>query len=385
MRILHTSDWHLGRSFHKVGLLAAQATFVDHLVEAVRSESVDLVVVAGDVYDRALPPVDAVTLAGEALQRLADLRVPTVITSGNHDSARRLGFAADLIAAAGIHLRTDADAVGAPVLLSDAHGDVAVYGLPYLEPETLHERWGLPGRTHQAAMSEGVRRVRDDLGRRTTPTRSVLVAHAWVTGASPSDSERDITVGGAAQVRADTFDGIDYVALGHLHGAQEVRPQVRYSGSPLAYSFSEAHHLKGSWLVDLGPAGVTSTEFVAAPVPRRLALLTGRLDELLHGAAYSQYEHCWCQVTLTDPVRPRAAMERLRQRFPETLVLVFAPEGAPTGDHLWARTIHDRSDLEVVTRFVDVVRGGAADADEHRLLQAACESCRTDVPGEAAG
>ena len=155
MRILHTSDWHLGRSLHGVGLLEAQAAFLDSLVETVRSEAVDLVVVAGDVHDRALPPVDAVQLAGDAFARLAATGARTVVTSGNHDSPVRLGSNARLVDAAGVHLRTRWQDVGRPVVLEDEHGEVAVYGLPYLEPDAVRQPWGLPQRSHEAASTSG--------------------------------------------------------------------------------------------------------------------------------------------------------------------------------------------------------------------------------------
>ena len=374
MKILHTSDWHLGRSFHREGLLDAQGVFVDHLVETARSERVDLVAISGDVYDRALPPVDAVRLANEALGRLAALGVPVVITAGNHDSARRLGFAADLIAAAGVHLRTDPDRAHLPVLCEDRHGQVAVYGLPYLEPELLREPWGLRERSHVAVVGEAMGRVRRDL-RARPGTRSVVLAHAWVSGALASDSERDISVGGLAQVPSSAFAGIDYVALGHLHGRQQVSERIRYSGSPLAFSFSEARHTKGSWLVELGADGVESAAFVEAPVPRRLALLRGRMDELLTDPAHAAVEDCWLQVTLTDPQRPRAAMERLRAgRFPHTLVLAFAPESGEAVRRT-APQVAGRSDRQILDDFVTAVRESPADEAERLLLQAACDAC----------
>src|SRR6188508_2346126 len=198
MRILHTSDWHLGRSFHGEDLLAAQAAYVDHLIETVDAEGVDLLVVAGDIYDRALPPVDAVALADDAFRRLATSRAQVVVTSGNHDSARRLGFNARLVELAGLHLRTDAGRVDEPVLLDDEHGQVAVYGIPYLEPDVLRHAWGLATRSHHAALSHAMELVRADLGTRPAGTRSVVVAHAFVAGGLASDSERDIAVGGVS-------------------------------------------------------------------------------------------------------------------------------------------------------------------------------------------
>ena len=159
------------------------------------------------------------------------------------------------------------------------------------------------------------------------------MAHAFVAGAEPSDSERDISVGGVSMVPTSVFDGIDYVALGHLHGRHTLTESVRYSGSPLAYSFSEAAHRKGSWLVELGADGLSTCEFIEAPVPRPLARLRGTLDELLADPRAAEHEQSWVQVTLTDDIRPAQAMDRLRARFPHTLVLGFepSPARAPTG------------------------------------------------------
>ena len=375
MRILHTSDWHLGRSFHRVGMLEHQATFVDHLVEVIEAERVDLVVVAGDIYDRALPHVDAVRLADETFARLAATRARVVLTSGNHDSAQRLGFGSRLIDAAGVFLRTDASGVGTPVRLEDAHGPVAVHGLPYLDPQALHEPWRLSVRSHEAAIAEAMRRVRADLARR--PMRSVVLAHAFVAGGVPSESERDISVGGVSMVASSLFDDISYTALGHLHGRAVLGDTLRYSGSPLAYSFSEADHTKGCWLVELGRDGVESAEFVEAPVPRRLARLRGDLETLLTDPALAAVEAQWVQATLTDAVRPAHPMERLRARFPETLVLAFAPPAGSTHAPPTAAP-QGRRDHEVALDFVAEMRGAPATPDESDLLQTACDACADD-------
>jgi exonuclease SbcD len=377
VRILHTSDWHLGRSFHREGMLDHQAAYVDHLVEVVARERVDLVVVAGDVYDRALPPVDAVHLADETFARLAASRARVVVTSGNHDSAQRLGFGSRLIDASGVHIRADASTVGSPVLLRDDHGPIAVYGLPYLDPDALREPWALAGRSHEAALTEAMARVRADLERRPDGTRSVVLAHAFVAGGEPSDSERDISVGGVSIVPTTVFDGVDYAALGHLHGRATLTENVRYSGSPLAYSFSEAQHHKGSWLVDLDAAGVAGAEFVDAPVPRPLARLTGALDDLLADPALERHEQSWVQATLTDDTRPLQAMDRLRRRFPHALVLSFAPADPATSAAPAART-HGRGDHDIALDFVADLRGVPADDDEARLLRDACDACCDD-------
>ena len=377
MRILHTSDWHLGRSFHREDMLTHQGAYVDHLLDVVERERVDLVVVAGDIYDRALPQVDAVRLADETLARLAASRARVVLTSGNHDSAQRLGFSSRLIDAAGVFIRTDAASVGTPVLLGDEHGEVAVYGIPYLDPDTLREPWRLPARSHEAALDEAMRRVRADLIGRQRGTRSVVLAHAFVAGAQPSESERDISVGGVSLVPTTTFTGVDYTALGHLHGRHTLAETVRYSGSPLAYSFSEADHRKGSWLVELGPGGVTTAEFVDAPVPRKLARLRGTLDELLQEPRFGKHQKAWVQATLTDAVRPLQAMERLRARFPHALVIGFEPAGGASTAVPLARP-QGRSDHDIALDFVAELRAAPATADEAALLQAACDACCED-------
>ena len=381
MRILHTSDWHLGRSFLGVGMLEHQASYVDHLIATVESERVDLVLVGGDVYDRALPPVDAVRLFEETLERLADSRATAVITSGNHDSHQRLGFASRLIERAGIHLRTHARDVGTPVLLGDDHGPVAVHGLPYLDPDHLRAAWELPGRSHEETLTEAMRRVRADLGARPRGTRSVVMAHAFVAGRQeprPSDSERDISVGGVQLVPTTVFDGVDYVALGHLHGRHSPTGTVRYSGSPLAYSFSEADQHKGSWLVDLDADGQVTSEFVDAPVPRPLARLRGTLDSLLTDPSHLDAEAAWVQAVLTDTERPAQAKPRLERRFPHLLSVNFAPEGASAVRLPAARTGAGLSDHEITLDFVRDVRGRPADPAESQLLLDACDACGHD-------
>lgn len=382
MRILHTSDWHLGRAFHRVNLLGAQAAFVDHLVETVRTREVDAVLVAGDVYDRAVPPLAAVELYDRALHRLADLGVPTVMISGNHDSARRLGVGAGLIDRAGIHLRTDPDGCADPVVLADVHGEVALYGLPYLEPALVKDRFGAGRVSHEAVLGAAMDRIRADLATRPPGTRSVVLAHAFVTGGQASDSERDITVGGVEAVPAAVFDGVDYAALGHLHGCQTINERVRYSGSPLAYSFSEADHRKTMWLVELGAEGeIAGAERVDTPVPRALARLRGPLEELLDDPALAGYEDRWVEATLTDPVRPDDPMARLAARFPHVLSLAFDPEGREEDSGAsYAQRLKGRSDQEIAEDFVAHVRGGGAPSEAERaVLQGAFDDVRTDA------
>jgi DNA repair protein SbcD/Mre11 len=357
-------------------MLDHQAGFVDHLVEVVRTEAVDVVVVAGDVYDRALPSVDTVRLLDDAVARLTDAGATLVITSGNHDSPDRLGFGGRVLERGGVHLRTRVCDLARPVLLDDEHGPVAVYGVPYLEPSLVADPLGSE-RTHESVLTAAMGLVRADLAKRPTRTRSVVAAHAFVVGGRPSDSERDISVGGVGSVPSSAFAGVDYAALGHLHGRQRVAETVRYSGSPLAYSFSEVGHRKGSWLVELGPQGVVGVEPVEAPVPRRLAVLRGRLEDLLADTRHADAEDAWCQVTLTDAARPRGAMERLRERFPHTLVLGFDPQGGQVDDHSYAQRVRGKDVIDVCCGFLEHVRAGlVATPSDRTLLVEALDASR---------
>ena len=382
MLMLHTSDWHLGRSLHRADLREAQAAFLDHLVATVRAEQVDVVLVAGDIYDRAVPPVDAVELCEDALLRLHATGAAIVLISGNHDSARRLGFGSRLLDEAGVHLRTRARALAEPVMLADRHGPVAVYAVPYLEPDAVRgELPEAPG-GHAGVLGHAVRRIRADADARGVPRR-VAMAHGWVTGGAASDSERDITVGGVGQVPAELFDGFSYVALGHLHGQQTIAGHLRYSGSPLPYSFSEASHHQGSWLVELDGDGVVRAERVPAPGYRKLSVLRGHLPDLLGSPAYAEYQQDFLSVTLTDQSRPEGAMDALRARFPHILVLAFEPEGAVSDGRGYRARIAGRDDESIAAEFVRHVRNAPATEGERRLLAGAFEAARAEETEKA--
>jgi len=375
MRFLHTSDWHLGRSLHRADLRGAQAKFLDHLVDVTKAEKVDAILIAGDVYDRAVPPVDAVELCEEALLRLHATGARIVLISGNHDSARRLGFGSRLLDKAGVHLRTRPGALAEPVVLEDEHGQVAVYGIPYLEPDAVRGEFPDTKPGHQGVLGHAVGQIRQDADHRRI-RRRVVLAHGWVTGGVASESERDITVGGVGQAPAELFDGFSYVAMGHLHGQQTVDGHLRYSGSPLPYSFSEASHHKGSWLVELDDAGLARAERVPAPTYRRLSVLRGRLADLLGSPAYADNEQDFVSVTLTDPARPEAPMDTLRTRFPHILILAFDPDGAVADGRGYRARVAGRDDLAIATEFVQHVRNAPVTPPERDLLAEAFEAGR---------
>ena len=402
MRILHTSDWHLGRTLHGVDMVAHQAAFLDHLVEVVVRERVDAVLIAGDVYDRAIPPVPAVELLNDTLARLTE-HTRVVLSPGNHDSATRLGFGAQLFRER-LAVRAQVAELAVPVEVPAADGSnsALVYALPYLDPDMARHRLAgpetdddgaliVPARSHEAVTAAAMRRVRADLtGRRDRGHRSpaVVMAHAFVVGGEPSESERDIRVGGVDSVPLGVLAGArqdaarpDYIALGHLHGPQRVGPDLdprqrgpvaRYSGSPLAYSFSEMHHTKSSVLIELDEHGVRRIELVPAPQPRRLSEATGTLAELL-SPAFAAQEPDWLRVTVTDSVRPRELYAQVKARFPHALVVQHRPVGA---DHLGpVRAVTTAQDpLEVAADFVRDVTGTSPSEPEVAVLRQAYEA-----------
>lgn len=424
MRLLHTSDWHLGRTLHGVDLLDHQAAYLEHLVDVVRTDPVDAVLVAGDVYDRAIPPVEAVQLLSATLARLAE-HTTVVLTPGNHDSAARLGFGAELMRER-VRVRAQVGDLATPVVLPSEDGDTLVYALPYLDPDVVRHRLGAPARSHESVMTAATALVRADLARRTAEAsaagrpapRSVVMAHAFVIGGEPSDSERDIRVGGVDHVPAGVFHGVDYVALGHLHGPQLVggtdgpggtgsagegdgtgegdragrgdraggagaagegdgaraaRPVLRYSGSPLAYSFSELRQAKSTTLVELPRGGgAPVVTLLPAPVPRRLAELSGPLEDLL-GSAGAAHTDDWLRVTVTDAHRPPDLFRRVRDRFAHALVIQHRPPARTGAERAATQVTAAHDPLEVAAEFVAHVCGAEPTEGERTVLRRAYE------------
>jgi len=368
MRLLHTSDWHLGRALYGENLLTHQAVFLDWLLEQAMAHQAHAVIVAGDVYDRAVPTTDAVTVLDRALRRFAAAQIPVLITSGNHDSAVRLGFGSRLSELAGVHLRTAVADIPRPVVVADEHGEVALYGIPYLLPDAVMDELGAE-RSHASVLAAAARLIRADADQRGI-RRTVAAAHAFITGGIPSDSERDVRVGGIGDAPASVFAGLTYVALGHLHGQQDLSAwtpgtTVRYSGSPLAFSFSERNHAKSVTLAEIDGAGQVTTTKLATPVPRPLREVRGRLGDLLAGtgpAGDSELACAWVRVVLTDPVRPAAPMELLRRKWPQTLVLDFAPDGELTSTAADLSRLAQTADpVRICGHFLEFTNGGPAD------------------------
>lgn len=380
MRMLHTSDWHIGRTFHGVDLLADQARALEAVAELVTAQQVDVVVVPGDVYDRSIPSADAIAVCNKGFEAIRAAGATIVATSGNHDSPTRLGALGSFAAAGGLHLRTSVAEVDRPVMLADEHGPIACYGIPYLEPEITRAELDVPqARSHAEILDAALARIRADRQRRGDP-RTVVLAHAFVVGAEATGSERSIAVGGVETVPLSAFEGIDYVALGHLHSPQTLSESVRYSGSPLPYSFAERSHRKAVWIVDLDADGLASVQRHELPVVRGLRQLTGVLDELLSAAEYADAEDDYVSAVLTDHARPVDALRRLRERFPHAVHVEWTRPEA-NSQLRYRERVHGRRDSEIAHSFLSDVRGEPT-AGEMALIEQALSAARREPVSE---
>lgn len=368
MRILHTSDWHVGRTFHREPTLEHLRTVLAALADLVLAHRVDVVAVSGDIFDVASPSGDAYAVLKDALARLHATGATVVLSHGNHDSAKRLSFGADWAALADIHISANPEHPVLPVEVRDEHGSVWFYPVPYLDPALLRHLEGAEHmRTHEDALEWALAQVREDAAARGA-TRTVVLAHCFAagvpTGLGAADTERDLTAGGLDVVPLGLFDGFDYVALGHIHSRARLSERVRYSGAPLYYSFSEVGKPRGVWLVDLDAGGFAGAQWLELPVPRGLSVLRGELDTLLTSPEHSSAEDDWVSVTLTDATRPLDAMPKLRARFPHAVHLEYAP---PQVEHAQVSATPQRikQDLEQTVReFLTYVRGQAPGSDE---------------------
>ncbi len=377
MRLLHTSDWHLGRSFHGASLLEEQAAAIERIADLAREHAVDAVLIAGDLYDRAIPPAEAVDLFNRALAQLSTGGTAVVAIAGNHDSHVRVSVYDPLLSAFGVTVRGDVGRAQEPVLVTPRDGGppVAIYPLPYLEPAVVGPALaGEPVRLrHEEVTRLAIERIHADLEGRPRH-RSVLVAHTFVAGGETSESERELTIGNVDRVSVAAFAGFDYVALGHLHASQQLDgPRVAYSGTPLPYSFSEEQHVKSVRIVELAADGTPTVQVVPLGVGRRLCTLRGPIDELCGDPRHAAASEARVRAILTDDTLPLQAMARLRARFPHIAELRHEPpEVARSGGAERHRQVRQaRSPLELATAFFSDQHGQPPGEPEAELLRAA--------------
>jgi len=357
MKFIHSADWHLGRIMHGVRLIEDQAHLLDQLYDIVRDSRPDALVVSGDLYDRPVPPSEAVDLLDDFLSRLVlDLRTPLLVIAGNHDSPSRLEFASRVLCAGNVHFFGSVSMEPAVVKLYDSWGPVSFFAVPYAEPSLVKEKLGCEDvRDHETAMRAitGIARTVHREGE-----RSVLIAHAFVAGGAESESERPLSVGGAEQVNASCFHGFNYVALGHLHKPQNAgQANIRYSGSIFKYSFSEAKHVKSIDLVDMDRYGACRIESIPLVPIRDVRIVEGYLRDVLEGAQHVESPQDYVMVRLLDTGAILDVMGKLRQVYPNILHVERPCFDAPTAI-LQERPDHRKlNDADLFAAFFSQVTG----------------------------
>lgn len=321
MKFIHTSDWHLGRQFHNVSLLDDQKAVLEQLVDYIRTHPVDAVIVAGDIYDRSVPPTAAIELLNQTVNQICgELNTPMILISGNHDGAERLGFGSEQMKNAGLHIISNFEDMLRPVVIStESAGDVAFYGMPYNDPEMVRYAYQSTVSSHDEAhnlLCETIREHSSDEQRR------VLISHCFIDGGKDSDSERPLSIGGADRVSYEHFTDFDYVALGHLHQPQKKGEEfIRYSGSLMKYSFSEQHQRKGFTVVELDASGFVSAKHIVLTAPHEMRIVEGLLEDVLALGQSDKKKDDYLLVRLMDQHAILNPMEKLRAVYPNVLHL----------------------------------------------------------------
>ncbi|QYJ92509.1 exonuclease SbcCD subunit D [Shewanella spartinae] len=319
MKFIHTSDWHIGRQLHNQSLLDDQRHVLDQIVSLAKTHEVDALIVAGDIYDRSVPPANAVALLDEVLNQFIALGIDVIMIAGNHDGHERLGFAARQMQASGLHIIGPLAPKVSPIRLSSGSGDAIFYPLPYAEPATVRQKLECEASSHEEAMVELLKQVQDH---DSQGLPKVVIGHCFLDGGSESDSERPLSIGGADKISPKHFVPFDYTALGHLHGPQyKGAEQVRYSGSILKYSFSEQHQNKSVTLVELTADSQAVMTLLPLSPLRDVRIIEGALDDLLQQGVKDPGREDYLMVRLLDKHAILDAMGKLRSVYPNVLHL----------------------------------------------------------------
>jgi exonuclease SbcD len=381
MRILHTSDWHLGRNFGPVSLREDQQAFCTRIVEITQEEKVDLVIIAGDIYDRSIPPTESIELFRTTIRRLREAGAIVAAITGNHDSAERVASYDDFLDFSGFYLRGGYKSVGGVLTHEFPDGPIDIVLLPFLHPreapdefietaeEDLLER--RRRHTHESVLAEAIDRAKPSL----VSPRSVAIAHAFVNGGATSESEQQLEVGGTGAVDPQLFEGFSYTALGHLHRPQYVGEsgRIRYSGTPLSYSFSE-DHAKSVSIVDLSPSGETKIETVDLGVCRGVTTLKGLIEELCQPGRYEGAESKFVRAIITDQGTVLDAKSKLEGLYPHVVEIRLEPKGALGHSDDFGVSIEGLSPEQAVDEFWEAMEGSKPDEGMTEVLHSAIET-----------
>jgi len=324
MKFIHTSDWHIGRQFHNVSLLDDQLHALNQLVTFLKENEVDALIIAGDIYDRSVPPSNAVTLLDDILNQICtELAIPIVLIPGNHDSADRLCFGSRQLKEAGLHVLGNLENIEQSVTLTGKSGvRVNFYGMPFNQPENVNHQFDVTVSTHDEAHTFLVNKIKETMN---VKQNNVLISHCFVGGCDPaeeSESERPLSIGGSGTVSYEALTDFTYVALGHLHGPQfRGEEHIQYAGSILKYSFSEQKQKKGVTLVEIDRAGKPTIKRLPLQPLRDMRLIEGTIKQIIKQGKTDPYADDYIMVRLTDKHAILDAMGKLRDVYPNILHL----------------------------------------------------------------
>lgn len=376
MKLIHLSDLHLGKRVGEVSMLEDQAYILDRVLDIVDGAGPDALLIAGDVYDKSVPSAEAVTLFDDFLCRLARRKLPVLVISGNHDSPERLAFGSRLMEGAGVHLSPVYDGNVKPITLTDEHGPVDFWLLPFLKP--AHLRRFYPEETidsYTDAVGAAIAHMNIDPSR-----RNVLLCHQFVTGAATCESE-ELIVGGTDNVDAAVFDGFDYVALGHLHGPQNVSSsRIRYCGTPLKYSFSEASQYKSVTVAELGEKGDLTLHTVPLTPRHDMRVIQGTFAQLTaeNSDAAGERED-YLHIILTDEEDVPEALGRLRLVYPNILKLSYDNTRTRTSQSVdRAQRVAQKSPLELFEELYETQNNQPMSQEQRDFAQRLIEQLREE-------
>lgn len=368
MKIAHTADWHLGKIIFQTKLLEDQAQLLDDFCHSLDEQRPDVLIIAGDVYDRSIPPSDAVELLDHTLKRIIiELKIPILMISGNHDSPERLHFGSSFMRHMGLHVRGKLDGFDQPITFKDEFGPVDFFLLPYADPaevksftedETIH--------THQAAYEKLIKQI---MTNKISGRRSVLITHAFLAGGTESESERPLSVGGTGVVDASLFDDFTFTALGHLHRPQDIlKEKVHYSGSLMKYSFSEVLHQKSYSLIELGPDTV-SIKRIPLKANRDLRIVKGTFEEILEKGRNDNRNEDFILAVIEDEKAILNPIEKLRGVYPNVMKIERDLVAREKNSKLTVKERESKSDVELFEAFFEqITPEGTVYSDEMKKV-----------------
>lgn len=372
MRFIHTADWHLGRILFGVHLTDDQEYLLNQIKEIIIQKKAEALIIAGDIYDRAVPPPSAIKLLDRFVSEIIhQVKIPVIMISGNHDSPDRLGFASDILEKQGLFIKGSVFSDSFVTSLKDEFGTIDIYSAPYAEPVVVREKLQDESLLDHNLAVKAL--VDDILKKGSEKNRKILIGHAFVAGGSETESERPLSVGGSGAVSPSVFKGFDYVALGHLHRSQKAgNSNIRYSGSILPYSFEEGTIEKSVTLVDLGEKGYCKFETIPLVPKRKLRKIKGEIEEIIKSS--EEITEDYIQVTLLDKGPVLDAMGKLREKFPNVLHIerpYLVSNNTSTGlksDHrklnekelfslFFKEVTGEKTEKELEEKFIEIVDG----------------------------